>query len=95
MSYFSQPTNGHSTQALGTLKRSAATQRARVLKRPGMSPEKLDGLLARQLGDAEKRRRADFVVDTDVPMAESAARLDAIIAELRMRKGQAYHRHWA
>jgi hypothetical protein len=28
-------------------------------------------------------------------MAESAARLDAIIAELRTRKGQAYHRHWA
>ena len=74
---------------------SAVTQRARVLKRPGMSPEKLDGLLARQLGDAEKRRRADFVVDTDVPMAESAARLDAIIAELRTRKGQAYHRNWA
>ena len=74
---------------------SAATQRVRVLKRPGMTPEKLDGLLARQLSDAEKRRRADFVVDTDVPMAESAARLDAIIAELRARQGQAYHRHWA
>jgi dephospho-CoA kinase len=74
---------------------SAATQRARVLKRPGMTPEKLDGLLTRQLSDAEKRRRADFVVDTDVPMAESAARIDAIIAELRMRKGEAYHRHWA
>jgi dephospho-CoA kinase len=74
---------------------SAATQRVRVLKRPGMTPEKLDGLLTRQLGDAEKRRRADFVVDTDVPMAESSARLDAIIAELRTRKGQAYHRHWA
>ena len=74
---------------------SAATQRVRVLKRPGMTPEKLDGLLARQLSDAEKRRRADFVVDTDVPMAESSARLDAIIAELRARQGQAYHRHWA
>lgn len=74
---------------------SAVTQRGRVLKRPAMTPEKLDGLLARQLSDAEKRRRADFVVDTEVPMAESAARLDAIIAELGGRKGRAYHRHWA
>jgi dephospho-CoA kinase len=86
--------NAH-VDAVVVVSASAATQRSRVLKRPGMTPEKLDGLLARQLGDAEKRRRADFVVDTEVPMAESAARLDAIIAELRTRKGQAYHRHWA
>jgi dephospho-CoA kinase len=39
-------------------------QRARILARADMTPEKLDAILARQLPDAEKRKRADFVVDT-------------------------------
>lgn len=42
----------------------AATQRARILARDNMTPDKLDAILARQLPDAEKRKRADFVVDT-------------------------------
>ena len=39
-------------------------QRQRILARDNMTGEKLDAILARQLPDAEKRRRADFVVDT-------------------------------
>ncbi|TIU39328.1 MAG: dephospho-CoA kinase, partial [Mesorhizobium sp.] len=42
----------------------AETQRARVLARPGMTEEKLASILAKQVPDAEKRRQADFIVDT-------------------------------
>jgi dephospho-CoA kinase len=70
-------------------------QRRRLMKRPGLTPEKIDNLLSRQIPDAEKRRRADFVVDTSGEVAESRATLDAIIAELRTRTGTAYKRYWA
>ena len=73
---------------------SAATQRARVLARPGMTTEKLDRLLKRQLPDAEKRNRADFVVDTDGPVSACDAQIDAIIAALQHRVGTAFERHW-
>lgn len=43
---------------------ASEVQRERILAREGMTPEKLDAILAKQLPDAEKRRRADFVVDT-------------------------------
>lgn len=70
-------------------------QRARVLERPGMTAEKLDMILARQLPDAEKRRRATFVVDTGVTIDETLAEVDRIIVELERRTGTAFASHWA
>ena len=55
-------------------------QRARVLARAGMTPEKFEQILARQLPDAEKRARADFVIPTDVSLAETRASVRRILA---------------
>jgi dephospho-CoA kinase len=63
----------------------ADVQRARVLERPGMSEAKLDALLANQMPDAEKRRRADYVVDTDRPIEDTGAEIDKLIELLRGR----------
>jgi dephospho-CoA kinase len=70
-------------------------QRERVLARPGMSLEKLQQILVRQLHDSEKRARADFIVDTGGTIAESAAQVDKIVESLQGRRGEAYAKHWA
>ncbi|WP_192179480.1 dephospho-CoA kinase [Mesorhizobium amorphae] len=57
-------------------------QRARVLARPGMSEEKLAAILAKQVPDAEKRKQADFVIDTGEGFEAARAAVNAIIAEL-------------
>ena len=74
---------------------SAKVQRERVLQRPRMTAGKLDAILARQMPDAEKRRRADFVVDTGGSIEESYAQVDAIVAALRNRGGRAYQQFWS
>jgi dephospho-CoA kinase len=54
-------------------------QRQRILERDNMTGEKLDALLARQLPDAEKRKRADFVVDTSHGLDPVRARIRDIL----------------
>ena len=61
----------------------ADVQRARVLSRPGMSAEKFEAILARQMPDAEKRARADFVIDTGVSFDETRAQVRAVLDALR------------
>lgn len=60
-------------------------QRERALARPGMTADKLDFILSRQLPDAEKRKRADYVIDTSVSLAETAAEVDRVIAAIRAK----------
>jgi dephospho-CoA kinase len=60
----------------------AATQRERILARGTMTNEALDGILARQLPDAEKRKRADFVVDTSHGLDPVRAAIRDILAEV-------------
>jgi len=60
----------------------ADAQRARVLARPGMTPQALAAILSRQTPDAEKRARADFVIDTGKTVEAAQAQARAVLAAL-------------
>jgi dephospho-CoA kinase len=63
-------------------------QRARVMARPGMTADKFENLLARQMPDAEKRRLAHFTVDTSRGLAHAEAAVRDIIQALAGSSGQ-------
>ena len=69
--------------AIVVVSADAVIQRERVLSRPGMSEEKFAAIQARQLPDAEKRERADYVVDTGKGMDDAREQVRAIIADIR------------
>ena len=56
-----------------------AIERQRALARPGMTVEKLETILARQLPQAEKRKRADYIFDTSGPIGATAANVKALV----------------
>jgi dephospho-CoA kinase len=60
-----------------------ALQRERVLMRSGMSAEKLERILARQIPDAEKRARADFVIDTGHGLKSAREQVAELLATVR------------
>jgi dephospho-CoA kinase len=62
-------------------------QRARVLARPGMTEAKLDSILDRQLPDPDKRRRADFVIDTSGDLSTTEAQVRDILYCLGIAAG--------
>jgi dephospho-CoA kinase len=66
-------------------------QEQRVLARPGMTAERLARIRAQQMSDAEKRRRADYVVETGAGRAHSLRRLREIVRLLRKGKGSPKH----
>jgi dephospho-CoA kinase len=67
---------------------SASQQRERALSRPGMTTEKFESILVRQVPDEEKRRLADFVISTGVSLDETRFAVKQVIRELRKRATQ-------
>jgi dephospho-CoA kinase len=63
----------------------AEVQRARVLARAGMTVDKFESILALQVPDAEKRARADWVIDTGLPLGETRKAVAAMVEDLLCR----------
>jgi dephospho-CoA kinase len=80
--------------AIVVVRAPAETQRKRLMTRPGMTIEKFEAIVARQWPDAIKREKADFVVDTGVPLADTHRQIDAVLEEIFKRPPLAYQR-WA
>ena len=75
--------HGNGLDAVAVVSAPAEMQRQRVLMRPGMTPEKLAQILGLQVPDAEKRARADYVVDTGVTLAQTRAQVIALVDSIR------------
>jgi dephospho-CoA kinase len=71
-----------SCDAVVVVSAPAEVQRSRALARPGMTEEKFASLVAKQLPDAEKRQRADFIVDSSQSLDHARAQVDDILTAI-------------
>ena len=81
-----EKTRQHGLDAVLVVSASAEQQRERVLARPGMTEEKFEKILALQVPDAEKRARADYVIDTGVSLAETRHAVQQLVHALTAAK---------
>jgi len=81
--------------AVAVVSAPAFLQAQRVLRRPGMSRQRLDAILARQVPDRLKRKRADFVIPTGLGKRGSIEVIASIIDEVRRRAAEAWPDRWA
>ncbi len=80
--------------AVAVVSARAAIQAQRVLRRPGMTAERLAAVLRRQLPDRDKRRRADFVIRTDLDLRQGKVAIAAVIDATRACPGRAWPHRW-
>ena len=73
----------HRVDVVFCVSAAADVQRQRVLSRPGMTKEKFEHILSRQMPDTEKRARADYVIMTDVSLDDTRAQVERLITALR------------
>lgn len=78
-----EKTGEHGLDAVAVVSAPAELQRHRVLARPGMTPEKFEHILTLQVADADKRARADFVIDTGTTLAATRGQVAALVAHIR------------
>lgn len=76
----------HGLDAVAVVSAPAAAQRERVLARPGMTEEKFAQILKLQVPDAEKRARADFIIDTGTSLAETRHAVQRLIHTIRSER---------
>jgi dephospho-CoA kinase len=80
-------TGGHTRMdAVVVVSAPADVQRERVLAREGMTAEKLDHILSRQMPDVEKREKAHFVIETDKGLDHAFEQVKAVVAALKARR---------